>query len=187
MSMELQHSLKGHILGLMRSTRGVAAVELALLAPLLLILTFGAIDVVRALRDYNVVTKSIRDSGRFLARVPIDCTQAAGSRIASADQTTARQLAMTGRIGLSPAVAGNRLIDYWSALGTVSIQVNCLSNTSADNLCGGAGETIACYGDNVIPVVSISTDIPYVGSGISLLSMTNMSLRASHNQLGISE
>jgi Flp pilus assembly protein TadG len=184
---ESRHSLKRQIFGLMRSTRGVAAVELALLAPLLLILTFGAVDIVRALRDYNVVSKSIRDSGRFLARVPIDCTQAAGSRIASADQTTARQLAMTGRIGLSPAVAANRLVDYWSADSTVTIQVNCLSNNAADNLCGGAGETIACRGENVIPVVTISTDIPYVGSGISLLAMTNMSLRASHNQLGISE
>lgn len=122
MSTKSLHSLKGLLVGLMRSTRGVAAVELALLAPLLLILTFGAIDIVRAFRDYGVVSKSIRDSGRFLARVPIDCTQAAGSRIAGADQTTARQLAMTGRIGLSPLVAGNRLIDYWSADNTVTIK-----------------------------------------------------------------
>lgn len=181
------HNLKRQIFRLMRSTRGVAAVELALLAPLLLILTFGAVDVVRAFRDYGVVTKSIRDSGRFLARVPIDCTQAAGSRIANANQVTARRLAMTGRIGLSPSVAGNRLIDYWSLENTVTIQVNCLPNTAADNLCGGAGETIACYGEDVIPVVTISTDIPYVGSGISLLAMTNMNIRATHNQLGISE
>lgn len=187
MSTELQYSLKRQVLRLMHSTSGVAAVELALLSPLLLILTFGAIDVVRALRDYQVVTKSIRDSGRFLARVPIDCTSVAGSRIAAADQTTARQLAMTGKIGLSPAVPGNRLIDYWSANNTVNIAVSCLSNTNADNLCGGAGETIACYGEALLPVVTISTNIPYVGSGISLLSMTNMHLKASHNQLGISE
>lgn len=187
MSMEFPYSLKGQLLGLVRSTRGVAAVELALLAPLLLILTFSAVDIVRALKDYNVVSNAIRDGGRFLARVPIDCTQASGSRIANADQTTARQLAMTGKIGASPLVAENRLIDYWSAENTVTIQVNCLSNTNADNLCGGAGETIACRGGNVIPVVTISTDIPYVGSGISLLEITNMRLRASHNQLGISE
>ncbi|GLQ05063.1 TadE/TadG family type IV pilus assembly protein [Sneathiella chinensis] len=183
----MKHRLHRGINRLIRSTRGVAAVELALLAPLLLILTFGSIDVVRALRDYNIVSKSLRDSGRFLARVPIDCSQAAGSRIPAGLQTMARQMALTGKVGASPAQAANRLVEYWTDENSVAIQVSCVTNSDANNLCGGVGETTACRGDDQIPVVQVSADFAYVGTGISLLQLTNMRIRASHSQMGIKE
>ena len=178
------HKVTDTLRSLLRSTRGVAAVELAFLAPVLLILTFGSIDVVRALRDYNVVTKSLRDSGRFLSRVPIDCTQAAGSRIANNMQILARQMALTGQVGVSPSNAADRLVDYWSDETTVSIQVNCLSNTPADGLCGAG---VACRGEDVLPVVQVSADVAYVGIGISLLQIANLRIRADHSEMGIAE
>jgi len=178
------HSVADAFSSMLRSTRGVAAVELAFLAPVLLILTFGSIDVVRALRDYNVVSKSLRDSGRFLSRVPIDCTLAAGSRIDGNLQTLARQLALTGKVGVSPGNAADRLVEYWSDENTVAIQVNCLSNTPADNLCGAG---VACRGGDVIPVVQVSTDFAYAGIGISLLQIANLRIRANHSEMGIAE
>lgn len=181
------HSIKIQLAKLLRSTRGVAAVELAFLAPLLLLLAFGSLDIVRALRDYNVVSKSLRDSSRFLSRVPIDCTQAAGSRISNALQTTAKQMALTGQVGVTPANAVDRLVDYWSDENSVTIQVNCISNTAADNLCGATGGNTACRGASSIPVVQVTADFAYVGMGLSLLELANIRLTASHSEMGISE
>jgi|GEM_PF-1792972 len=187
MKLVFLHNLKLQAIRLTRSVSGVAAMELALLSPLLLLLTFGSLDIVRALRDYNVVTKSMRDSTRFLSRVPIDCSQAAGSRISNALQTTARRMALTGQVGVAPENADDRLVDYWTDEASVTIQVNCISNTSADNLCGAEGATTACKGGDLIPVVVVSADFSYVGMGLSLLELSNVRIAATHSELGISE
>lgn len=52
----------------MRSAqRGVALVELALIIPLLLLLTFITTEFGRAMYEYNAVTKSTRDAVRYLS------------------------------------------------------------------------------------------------------------------------
>jgi Flp pilus assembly protein TadG len=47
--------------------RGVAIIEFALVVPLLLILTFLVTEFGRALYEYNVVVKSLRDAARYLS------------------------------------------------------------------------------------------------------------------------
>ncbi|SEB25222.1 TadE-like protein [Variovorax sp. YR216] len=47
--------------------RGVALVELALIMPLLLLLTFTTTEFGRAFYEYNAVTKSTRDAVRYLS------------------------------------------------------------------------------------------------------------------------
>lgn len=46
---------------------GVAIVEFALVLPLLLILTFITTEFGRALYQYNILTKSVRDAARYLS------------------------------------------------------------------------------------------------------------------------
>ena len=46
---------------------GVALVEFALVLPLLLILTFVTTEYSRALFQYNILTKSVRDAARYLS------------------------------------------------------------------------------------------------------------------------
>lgn len=46
---------------------GVALVEFALILPLLLILTFVTTEYSRALFQYNILTKSVRDAVRYLS------------------------------------------------------------------------------------------------------------------------
>lgn len=48
--------------------RGVAAVEFALILPLLLILTFTTTEFGRALYEYDTVAKSVREAARYLSR-----------------------------------------------------------------------------------------------------------------------
>lgn len=49
---------------------GVAIVEFALVLPLLLILTFITTEFGRALYQYNILTKSVRDAARYLSTQP---------------------------------------------------------------------------------------------------------------------
>ncbi len=54
---------------------GVAIVEFALVLPLLLILTFITTEFGRALYQYNILTKSVRDAARYLSvQTPGDTT-----------------------------------------------------------------------------------------------------------------
>ncbi len=46
---------------------GVALVEFALILPLLLLLTFITTEYSRALFQYNILTKSVRDAARYLS------------------------------------------------------------------------------------------------------------------------
>ena len=47
--------------------RGVAAIEFALILPLLLVLTFATTEIGRALYEYASVAKSVRATARYLA------------------------------------------------------------------------------------------------------------------------
>lgn len=49
------------------SQRGVAIIELALILPLLLLLTFLTTEFGRAVYQYNLLTKSVRDAARYLS------------------------------------------------------------------------------------------------------------------------
>lgn len=51
----------------LRSERGAAAVEFALIAPVLLALVFGIIDFGRAMFTYNVLTAAVREGARTAA------------------------------------------------------------------------------------------------------------------------
>ena len=67
--------------------RGVALVELALITPLLLLLTFVTTEFGRAMYEYNLVVKSTRDAVRYLS------VQTQGTHI-----TEARNLMVYGNI-----------------------------------------------------------------------------------------
>ncbi|HEY0825506.1 MAG TPA: TadE/TadG family type IV pilus assembly protein [Ramlibacter sp.] len=92
--------------------RGTAAVELALLLPMLLMLTFMVAECGRALMQYNTLAKSVRDAARYLS------VQTPGTRVAEA-----RNLVVYGNTAGegSPLVAGltpaNVPPPTWQAVG----------------------------------------------------------------------
>ena len=75
--------------------KGVALIELALILPLLLLLTFITTEFGRAMFEYNAITKSTRDAVRYLT------FQTPGTRI-----TEARNLIVYG----NPGGTGNPLV-----------------------------------------------------------------------------
>ena len=64
-----------------RKQNGTAMVEFALVLPLLLLLTFMTTEYSRALYQYNVLTKSVRDAVRYLStQTPGDTTKYATAK-----------------------------------------------------------------------------------------------------------
>ena len=51
-----------------RTQRGSAAVEFALMVPVFLFMLFATEEIGRALYEFNVVNKSVRDAAQYLAR-----------------------------------------------------------------------------------------------------------------------
>lgn len=96
--------------------KGTALVELALILPLLLLLTFITTEFGRAMFEYNAVTKSTRDAVRYLS------FQTTGTQI-----TEARNLIVYGNLGGTgtPLVRGLTLANVpaascctWQLTGT---------------------------------------------------------------------
>jgi Flp pilus assembly protein TadG len=87
-----------------RRESGLAAVELALLVPVLLVAMFFTAEIARALYQYNTLTKSVRDGAQYLARYGV--VVGIGVLAPSPDEETiARNLVVFG----SP-VAGTALL-----------------------------------------------------------------------------
>lgn len=76
------HCMKQH------RQRGVAIIEFALILPLLLLMTFVVTEFGRAIYQYNILTKSVRDAARYLS------TQSPGTHA-----TEAQNLIVYGNTG----------------------------------------------------------------------------------------
>jgi Flp pilus assembly protein TadG len=51
----------------LRKQRGVAVIEFALVLPMLLVMTFVVTEFGRAIYQYNILAKSVRDAARYLS------------------------------------------------------------------------------------------------------------------------
>jgi hypothetical protein len=95
---------------------GVALVEFALILPFLLVLTLITTELGRALYQYNIISKSVRDAVRYLSM------QAPGTNIDQAKNLVVfGNLSGTGSplaIGLSKSLVPDPV---WSTAGTVPV------------------------------------------------------------------
>ena len=112
-----------------RRNEGTAAVEFALILPLMALLLFGTIDIGRLLVDFHLVSKSVRDATRYLTRVnglilwsDSDACTINGGSVAV---TEAKNLAMRGTIDTS----GSFLLGYWINAATIDV-----TGVKTDNL-----------------------------------------------------
>lgn len=114
---------------------GVALIEFALVLPLLLILTFITTEFSRALYQYNMLTKSVRDAARYLS------IQSPGTKIGeSKNLVVYGSLANTG----SPLAFGLALDQVkdpvWQLNGA-----NPVINTVTVKIAGCANSAPPCY------------------------------------------
>jgi Flp pilus assembly protein TadG len=75
---------------LVRRESGAAMVEFALVAPLLILLASGVIDLGRAFKQYNTLSQAVRDGARFAATHPKVATATLATRVRARVDSTFR-------------------------------------------------------------------------------------------------
>lgn len=141
---------------LCRCQAGAAAVEMALVAPLLLALLFGSVELGKYFLDQHVVVKAVRDGARFAARQPMTnyIDEAAGC-VDIADQPIGEQTRNFVRTGNISGTGGR--LAYWTDPATVTVTTSCSAVAGAE----GLGGIYAGEDSGGAPVVTVSVTLPY--------------------------
>ncbi|PCI33587.1 MAG: hypothetical protein COB54_04655 [Alphaproteobacteria bacterium] len=163
--------------GSLKNKLGSAAVEFAMILPLMIIFLAVVIDFGRLMMDYHAASKSVRDASRYLTRVEVTCDAAGGAVNNAQDITIAKNLALSGSIN-APAV-GDYLLSYWTDPSTIMITITCIENTGQYE---GRYTSIA-----YIPSLTVTATVPFTllfgviafsGPPLSFVTSTNMAWMA---------
>jgi Flp pilus assembly protein TadG len=100
------------------SEAGVAVVEFALVAPLLLILVFGIIDLGRAYSTLNQLAASAREGARFAAVLPNPVSSAAKAQV----RQTVKQFSLR-QLGGPPVSDDQIAVTLDNTAGTVTVAI----------------------------------------------------------------
>lgn len=109
-----------------RRQRGIATLELAIAAPLLVLLMLGTFEVGRAFVQYTALSNSVRNAARFVAEQAVNGSTGVVS-VSSALRTQAQNLVAYGSIAsgtaLLPGLAPGQVTVASSAAGDVTVTV----------------------------------------------------------------
>lgn len=114
--------MRGIRCGTTSSDRGAAAVEFALVLPLLLLLIFGLIDFGRALNEQIVLTQAAREGARVAALGGTDAvgrTRTAASPLSDVDVTVRACPAVPGQADDAQVVARHDF-DFITPIGMIA-------------------------------------------------------------------
>lgn len=149
---------------IMRDRKGSAAVEMALVTPLLLIIMFGSVEVGNYFYNEHLLTKAVRDGARYAARQNFSFYSACTGAPTGTVVAETRNLVKTGYV----TGTGDRLA-AWNA-NTITLDTSC--NTALALTGIYRGKTTGA------PVVTVAATVPYTpivgtafgfsGSGITL-------------------
>ena len=143
--------------------RGVAAVEFAVILPLLIILLTFPVFFGRVFMHYSVAQKAAHDAARYLASIPL--VEMTSQTRSGAAATIARQIATTELEELNPGSGSNVYVDVLCdgfscgfatpTVITVSVRMRMFDDFFNDF-------TWEAVGNNGIPLQAI-VSVPYVG------------------------
>jgi Flp pilus assembly protein TadG len=152
--------------------RGAAAAEMALVAPLLVVIMFGALELGKYFWDEHLVVKAVRDGSRFAARQNFATMPCGGAA------TNENQIKNLVRFGKTVVTSADRpRLHYWTNNSTVTVTITCHENSGVD----GARIYDGVYSARPdVPVVKVTAAIPYAPIAGSFGFQANgLSLNAS--------
>ena len=180
---------------LSRSDSGTATVEFALFLFLILMpFLFGIFDIGRALEQHHVVTKSVRDAARYVARVPdydaatpfeVNCVATGAMVGATTPAGDAKDLAMYGK--MNPVSTESPLMAAWDAANdTTAYQTVCITGpvapaTPVDVVIDGVTETLD------INIVTVTAIVPYEDVLLQAFGIGSITFTVSHEERYIGE
>ena len=153
--------------------RGAAAAEMALVAPLLMTVMFGALELGKYFWDEHLLVKAVRDGARFAARQNFATMPCGGSATNEAQIKNLVRYGKTTVTGLDKP----RLY-YWTDSATITIQISCYANAGVD----GARIYDGLYSARPdVPIVTVSAVVPYTSIVGSIgFRAAGLSLNASN-------
>lgn len=145
------------------SRHGSAAVEFALLLPLMSLLLFGFFEMGRLFYTYNVASSAARDAARFAARLPMTC-----GGLSSGDAVRVQNVAVSG----DPRAASPAVLTGLTP-GAVSLGYVCVPSS---------GTYSGIYEDAAnVPTVTVTVTAPFTTLFATLLPGLNLTqVAASH-------
>ena len=146
----MTHPRASSLARIRRDRRGSAAVEMALVTPMLLVLVCGAADLGNYFLSEHALLNGVRDGARYASRLyPTNCvavTDDKTSPVAIATKNLVRTNSVDGTG--SPRLAG------WTNNDTVIVSVTCNTNSTYR---GGIYTASA----NGVPVLTVSATVSY--------------------------
>jgi Flp pilus assembly protein TadG len=153
--------------GFLRSRSGTAAVEMALVAPLLLALMFGSLELGNLFMDQHALTKQVQDGARFASRLAISTSYVCSADPATVfqDSDATDQIIHVTKDGVVTGSGTPRWTSYWSRNcdgggDTLTVTVRCVPKADVD--ADDTGFTGIYTGlDGSIPVVKVAGAVKY--------------------------
>jgi Flp pilus assembly protein TadG len=133
--------------------RGAAAAEMALVAPLLVTIMFGSLELGKYFWDEHLVTKAVRDGARFASRQGF-ATMPCGST--ATNETQIKNLVRFGKTTVTGA--DKPRLHYWTSNATITVSITCYANAGV----GGARVYDGIYTTRPnVPIVRVRAAVPY--------------------------
>ena len=185
-------SVAGFFRGLMGAVSGTAVVEFSLfLFFILMPFLFGIFEIGRALEQHHVVTKSVRDAARYVARTRDDNGKAftttnlidvgcagTGAVVGLSDPAAAgnaKDLAMYGKF--SPDSNDTPLMAAWDAAAdSAAYQTVCIS-----------GPVAVDTGTLTVDVVTVTAMVPFEDILLQAFGIPQITFNVSHQERYIGE
>ncbi|WP_395624009.1 TadE/TadG family type IV pilus assembly protein [Sphingomonas daechungensis] len=133
---------------LRRQESGAAAAEMALVAPLLIALMFGSMELGHYFYSEHVVVKAVRDGARFAARQGFSSYACPGATIGGTVVTDTQNVTRTNSV----SGTGTPRLAAWTQNSTVTVSITCNTSGTFGNFYTGLGG---------VPVVTVSATVPY--------------------------
>lgn len=141
------------LLRLVSDSRAAAAVEMALVTPLLALIMLGSGELGRFFYNEHIVIKAVRDGAIYAARQPIDKFNCATGVVDSTVVTNTTALIKTG------ALSGGTDLTPQSSNGSAlyTLSVSCPTAAPDGTTLGG----IYANNGGKVPVLTVSASVPY--------------------------
>lgn len=151
-----------------RNERGVAAVELALLMPIFLLIGYATAEYGRALYQFNILSKSVRDGAQYLARFG---TVAGVMSPTAAQLTVARNLVVYG----APTSTGSTLLPGMTTANVTITPVAVAPSITANYIEVSATYTFAASFGTLIPTFGLAGgDLDEPGAYVATIRMRGL-------------
>ena len=138
-----------------RDRRGAAAAEMALVAPLLLVIMLGSVELGHFMYDEHILTKAVRDGARYAARQGFsnyDCSGEPSATVRDNTRALVKTMVLSG---------GTDRMANWDAT-SITITETCIS--SATDIANNTETMSGIYDELALagaPVVTVSATVPY--------------------------